>query len=502
MICIAMLTQVSGNEGVNEADLAPATTLIARMEKWIALQGKLLDTIEKFDDFPKAEWVDKSSGSAVESEAAKEMRKALQSVLDEADELEAAHLEVCGQARDAFNALDLNYRQHIDITNLDDSEEEEEDDEGDYDEEEQEARAAEVAAKRDAKMNKAKGQQYKWQNYKRIRSPEDFARGVLLSKSRTKVNQKSWQKGVINRSMLVTDSKDIMKTSQRIHKSILGYCGDKSMAFPGMLANDILNKGLKRPALVDEIYVQICKQLTNNPKKESEYRGWQLLCMCVGCFPPTREFEHYLLNFILAHESDKGTTGNYANYALRRLEGILESGASGFVPSVDEITAYKERPPILATIELVDGTPLTQDLPVTPDLDVSKVLEICVHFLELEVRALLLLFVHFFCLVCVLCFFSSTIFCGLRRASAHLACFRARLNTRSPPPSTHPPRRTGGTSSSASLLSTRRRTRRNRRRARGCAAAATRRRSRTRISPARRGRCGTRTSSATCSCAS
>ena len=380
------LSEIAGAEGVSEDDLKPATDLIERMEKWIALQGKLLDTIESFDDFPKAEWVDKTGSSPKESEKAKDMRKALQTVLDEADELQAAHLEVCGQARDAFNALDLNYRQHIDIANLDDESEEEEEDEGDYDEEEMEARQAEITAKRDAKMNKAKGQQFKWQNYKRIRSPEDFARGVLLSKSRVKVNQKIWQKGVINRSMLVTDSKDIMKTSQRIHKSILGYCGDKSMAFPGMLANDILNKGLKRPALVDEIYVQICKQLTNNPKKESEYRGWQLLCMCVGCFPPTREFEHYLLNFILAHESDKGTTGNYANYALRRLEGILESGASGFVPSVDEITAYKERPPILATIELVDGTPLTQDLPVTPDLDVSKVLEICVHFLELEDR--------------------------------------------------------------------------------------------------------------------
>ncbi len=65
--------------------------------------------------------------------------------------------------------------------------------------------------------------------------------------------------------------------------------------------------------------------------------------------------------------------GNYARYSLRRLEGILNSGPSGFVPSVDEIQAYKERPPILATIELVDGTPLTEDLPITPDLNVSKV---------------------------------------------------------------------------------------------------------------------------------
>jgi len=54
------------------------------------------------------------------------------------------------------------------------------------------------------------------------------------------------------------------------------------------------------------------------------------------------------------------------------------------VPNVDEISAYKERPPILATIELVDGTPLTEDLPITPDLNVAKVLDICNHFMELQ----------------------------------------------------------------------------------------------------------------------
>lgn len=113
-------------------------------------------------------------------------------------------------------------------------------------------------------------------------------------------------------------------------------------------------------------------------------RGWQLMCMCVGTFPPSRDFENYLINFILDHKDGAGAIGNYARYSLRRLEGILNSGPSGFVPSVDEILAYKERPPILATIELVDGTPLTEDLPITPDLNVGKVLDICVHFLELS----------------------------------------------------------------------------------------------------------------------
>jgi len=141
---------------------------------------------------------------------------------------------------------------------------------------------------------------------------------------------------------------------------------------------------LETPELVDEIYIQLMKHLTNNPKPESVGRAWQLMCMAVGTFPPSTDFEYYCINFLVEHLSVPGLVGNYAKYSLRRLEGMLIRGASGFVPNIDEILAYKERPPILATIELVDGTALTEDLPITPDLNVEKVLEICSHFLSLQ----------------------------------------------------------------------------------------------------------------------
>ena len=157
------------------------------------------------------------------------------------------------------------------------------------------------------------------------------------------------------------------------------------------------------------------KQLTQNPAADSIAKGWQMMCMCVSTplgsvfgigslscycmvtltlskppssrcvstFPPSTEFENYVLNFLLAQLLKRGAVKNYARYCLRTLEGMLESGASGFVPSVEEIQSYKERPPILATISLVDGMVLTEEPPVTPDLNAGKVAEICAQFLEL-----------------------------------------------------------------------------------------------------------------------
>lgn len=40
------------------------------------------------------------------------------------------------------------------------------------------------------------------------------------------------------------------------------------MSFPATLAQDVLRKGLEIVEIVDEIYIQLCKQLTQNPRKD------------------------------------------------------------------------------------------------------------------------------------------------------------------------------------------------------------------------------------------
>jgi len=290
----------------------------------------------------------------------------LKEALDRSDDL-VLKIDAVGKARAIMREVDAERRRMQAAGELEEDEIDEE----------------EVERERQERLKKAANAKYHFTNYANIRSVDDFAKGIILSKKKIKESMLKWQSNQIPKSLLEMD-KDLSKLACRVHKSILGYMGDKTMSFPATLAQDILQKGLDIPEMVDEIYMLIMKQLTNNPKPESIARGWQLMCMCVGTFPPSREFENHLLNYILEKKDSQGAVGNYARYSLRRLEGMLSSGASGFVPSVEEIQSYKERPPILSTIELVDGTPLTEELPVTPDLNVGKVLEICTHFLDLQ----------------------------------------------------------------------------------------------------------------------
>ena len=240
----------------------------------------------------------------------------------------------------------------------------------------------ELEREREERRQEALNTKYRFWNFSNLRSPDDYAKGILLNKKKVKEGMLKWQETLIPKSLLDL-SRDNSKVANNINRCLLGYMGDKQMSFPATLAHDILTKGLESPLLRDEIYMQMMKQLSHNPKAESIAKGWQLMCMCVSTFPPSEDFENFVMNFILSKLEGVGAVKNYAAYCLRTLEGMLTSGASGFVPSVEEIQAYKERPPILASIELVDGQILSEDLPVTPDLAVGKVTEICSHFLEL-----------------------------------------------------------------------------------------------------------------------
>ncbi|CAM9311704.1 unnamed protein product [Bubo scandiacus] len=128
----------------------------------------------------------------------------------------------------------------------------------------------------------------------------------------------------------------------------------------------IIGNAILRPDIRDEIYCQICKQLTENSNRSSYARGWILLSLCLGCFPPSDTFVKYLLNFI-----HHGPTG-YAPYCAERLRRTYVNGARTEPPSWLELQATKQKKPIMFNVTLMNGQSIT-----VPADSASTAKEIC-----------------------------------------------------------------------------------------------------------------------------
>lgn len=89
-----------------------------------------------------------------------------------------------------------------------------------------------------------------------------------------------------------------------IFNNILYYMQDKAHETPTDCAQYVIYTGIHNPALRDEIYLQIMKQLNYNSKTESERRGWTLLMCCLRAFPPSAT-QNCLVNFICGKAKNK-----------------------------------------------------------------------------------------------------------------------------------------------------------------------------------------------------
>jgi len=80
------------------------------------------------------------------------------------------------------------------------------------------------------------------------------------------------------------------------------------------------------------------KQLSGNGSTESTFRGWQLLCVLLVTFPPSKHFEPYVRAWMQERTTHtEGRIDVMAQYGLHRLEAISKKGPRGKAPSITEI---------------------------------------------------------------------------------------------------------------------------------------------------------------------
>jgi len=126
--------------------------------------------------------------------------------------------------------------------------------------------------------------------------------------------------------------------------------------------------------LRDEIYCQLAKQTTKNPKLQSLLKGWKLLLICCSFFPPSSEFVDYLACFIWNNTQQPTEIGQYAIKALHALDATMLSGARKQPPLPLEIVKLEHLQPIPLNIYFINGMRCKQVL-VTSQTRAKQVIE-------------------------------------------------------------------------------------------------------------------------------
>lgn len=170
-------------------------------------------------------------------------------------------------------------------------------------------------------------------------------KGLFKSKS-TAAKMMKWKNELIKTPLRKLSAPDLHKMALQIFRNITGFMGDrKSSKRPEEHASKILLYIMTSPVeLHDEIFCQLCKQLTGNPNVKSVKHGWELMVLCLYVVPPSPELLYPLLSFFCMHM--KSEDSEVSKYGLHCLHSCLKRSRLGikpeceFPPSADMSTIW------------------------------------------------------------------------------------------------------------------------------------------------------------------
>ncbi|KRX49079.1 Myosin-VIIa [Trichinella murrelli] len=135
---------------------------------------------------------------------------------------------------------------------------------------------------------------------------------------------------------------DACQSALATYEAIVAYMGDSAQRhrqrFSTLEQTDLIfSAPLKQALLRDEIYCQIIKQLTGNPGRMSVEKGWELMWLCVGLFPPSQTLHKEVALFLRSQHHP------VAADCFNRLQRIKRVGSRKYPPHVVEVEAIQRK---------------------------------------------------------------------------------------------------------------------------------------------------------------
>jgi len=165
-----------------------------------------------------------------------------------------------------------------------------------------------------------------------------------------------FKKDLIKTALLKLNSSMNVEAVQAF-KNVVSFMGDRTTRKDaGGHAQKLMKNTLHAPEeLRDEIFCQIIKQTNENPDPVSRSRGWQLMAIAAGTYPPSREFEPYLMYYCEEHKNDPDGIGELAKGVQMRIKRIMDQGPRVNVPTDVEIEAVKHSTAVIMRVHLLNG---------------------------------------------------------------------------------------------------------------------------------------------------
>jgi hypothetical protein len=225
--------------------------------------------------------------------------------------------------------------------------------------------------RKDLLYEKSKGQ-YDIRQFPNLKSPAAWGKEKFMGGGKAAASFVTWQPKLIHSSitkMDVSDPKALKELNQKAKdafKYVMKYMKQrdcKNVDNHGEIGRgrEAVTFALENKEIRDELYMQLYKQIQNNPDRDATRLGWDLLGLCLLTFPPSKKLENFMEVWMRESVQEQNRLYRYKGWLRQR----VYQGAVRQVPSIEQM---KEAEKTLTSRSRGFSEPLPKGLPSWNDL--------------------------------------------------------------------------------------------------------------------------------------